>query len=480
MAGTDRENIQNLIEAKKIKISRLASQIQDLTLLREAEIRELATLQMMISPIGKLPTELLAEVFHHHVPIERLSTWAEDNTDEIVQAALHISQVCHSWREIAHDIPGLWVDGFRFDIDKEYTERQLAQTKTWLERSHPLPITIYFHGFSEPGCILPEILLSSTRRWRNLIWDVPFLEPLTKLGPGSLEALEIFTMDAQSFRHGPPDGAVDAFLLSQLRIFEIAIPLNDDVHMHSIFHVPWSQLTSLRMHNVTSLNDCCQMLVQCISVVSVDLYTREWTFPDSAPPVVVLPFLETLKMDFSCFNPGNIARVDPFFSALSLPSLKTLDLTFEIGDVEFIWDTQKFSEFQDRSPVVQKIQLNCDDEMDTDSLLTLLRHSPSITELKINCELDDAFMHGLQCIHNGPSPFVPNLQRLTLRNMGSQPSDSAVEAMVRSRWWTGSAIPFPGVSHLQSPLTLTRGPHMSIQGIKTRLADLGIYMHRGY
>ncbi|KAJ6561480.1 hypothetical protein DFH09DRAFT_831785, partial [Mycena vulgaris] len=63
----------------------------------------------MISPIGKLPTELLANIFHLVVPPEGFrSDCPEDYSGKIIAEALRVSQVCRYWREMAHSTPRLW------------------------------------------------------------------------------------------------------------------------------------------------------------------------------------------------------------------------------------------------------------------------------------------------------------------------------------------------------------------------------------
>jgi hypothetical protein len=54
--------------------------------------------------------------------------------------------------------------------------------------------------------------------------------------------------------------------------------------------------------------------------------TRRWNSTDVDVPVTVLPYLKMLKMQFEV---GNLAaRIDPFFTPLSLPSLEFLELGF--------------------------------------------------------------------------------------------------------------------------------------------------------
>ncbi|KAJ7437854.1 hypothetical protein B0H11DRAFT_1220002 [Mycena galericulata] len=215
MVLTEKENIQSLIDAKKIKISnlasqkeRLVSQLQDLTLLREAEIQELAALQMMMSPIGKLPTELLGEIFYFHVPVEAFWEEGTIHIAHIIVSALAISHVCRHWRKISHEMPQLWVHGFQFNISRKATDLEFAQTKAWLERSQPL-LTFVMAGLPRANPSKAPIFPTSLcppHTGGGISFGMHL--PLTKLPPGSLYALENFTMEDLDFI--PPERPVDA------------------------------------------------------------------------------------------------------------------------------------------------------------------------------------------------------------------------------------------------------------------------------
>ncbi|KAF7352380.1 F-box domain-containing protein [Mycena venus] len=449
MAGPyiNQAHIQGLVEAKKKQIANRAMQIQNLVRLQEAEISELAALQLTVSPIGKLPTELLIKVFYLVVPPELFSDQGSDNTDQIVDGAHRVSQVCHHWREIAHGAPQLWVDGFRFSVSERPSRLELEQTTAWLERSHPLPITIYFHctagGNLDPGVGFKEtelfrILLSTTRRWRHVIWDIPYLCPLGDLHPGDFEGLEQFTIENRDLR--PPTKSLDVFL-SATRLREVGIRTHgaDQPDIIEVFHFPWKQLTSLTLEDGLSFGACRDIMLQCTSMRSMKIRSCSWDALEvsPAPPVVVLPFLNTLELHVD----GLVATaLGHLFPSLALPALKSLNLSFNDPlHHTVMWDTALFSEFQIRSPSVEKIVLTAQETaVAVENLLALVRHSPAVTDLTINVfGIDDVFVHGLQVKENDPHPLAPRLVTLALGHpvdASSDELDSALEGMIRSRW----------------------------------------------
>ncbi|KAJ7368728.1 hypothetical protein DFH08DRAFT_32203 [Mycena albidolilacea] len=242
----DMAHIQSLIDAKRNKISNLASQIQEITRLREVEINELVALQAMISRVAILPTELLANIVHLVVPPEGFWDGETDKTDEIVAEAHRVSQVSRHWRQIAHATPQLWVDGFSFCASEKSTRLALEQTMAWLERSSPLPITIFFHctggadGLPSTAYTRTELfstLLSAIHRWKHVIWDIPHLFPLYDLTLGSFEALERFSIESRMIKWPPK--FMDVFLTAP-RLREVIICIRDDPRRH-----PWSLPHSL-------------------------------------------------------------------------------------------------------------------------------------------------------------------------------------------------------------------------------------------
>ncbi|KAJ7797319.1 hypothetical protein B0H14DRAFT_3887158 [Mycena olivaceomarginata] len=312
MAERLRRHIQSLMEAKRTKISNLASQTQDLMRLREAEINELAALQAMISPIAKLPTELLAKIFHLVVPPE-----------------------------------GFW------DYDMEITNKEIHH-----------------------------------------------LFPLCGLPPGSFEALERFSIESMDIQR-PPEGL--DIVLAAPRLREVAICIRNDrgsqSDMLGLFRIPWNQLTHLTLEEDLSFEDCRDIMLQCTNARSIKIRASLWDESSLSltPVVVVLPNMETLEFHQS-YGLVEIA-IGHLFACLALPALKSLELSVEMEEEPILtWDAGLFSQFQDRSPTIERISLSASGVLvHADNLIALLRHSPAVTEVTIyDCQIDDAFVRGLE------------------------------------------------------------------------------------
>ncbi|KAJ6458647.1 hypothetical protein C8R47DRAFT_1162937 [Mycena vitilis] len=461
MARThDKTHIQALIETKRTKISTLATQIHDLTRLREAEISELAVLEFMLSPTGKLPIELLAHIFLFVIPPEAISVDG-DNVDDIIEGALTVSQVCRHWRRIAHGTPLLWVEGFRLSASQN-TDLALEQTAAWLERSHPLPITIFFRDvanedadFAATG--VPGALFSTAARWRSIVWTIPSLIPLCDLPSSrSLERLEQFTIETRFLKMPPREIVLSAPLLRRVTI-SVDREGGRQGNLLALLRLPWRQLTHIFLGNDFTLNECGAIVAQCINALSITIYAcLGWGGVLPTTTIAVLPFLEELEIYVCDYEEEPISGIAHFLGRLALPALKILDLNIEDQPEETIWDVRKFSDFQDRSPSIEKIELKLlRSPINADHLIPLLRHSPVLTELILgDCHIDDTFIRELCVNENDHQVLAPRLAKLHLSSIGDGPSDDALEAMVRSRW-------HPGPERLSSSHDVAPGVHLT-------------------
>jgi hypothetical protein len=100
------------IGATETNIHRLSTQIDELICARQKERNTLARLWFMIVPVGKLPTELLVEIFALAAESDSSSMVVDRGLpafglDHPVRQALLLSQVCSSWRQIVTKLPRL-------------------------------------------------------------------------------------------------------------------------------------------------------------------------------------------------------------------------------------------------------------------------------------------------------------------------------------------------------------------------------------
>ncbi|KAJ6593282.1 hypothetical protein B0H19DRAFT_1089650 [Mycena capillaripes] len=477
------EDVKVQIDTVEANIRRITSQIDELKRQRQKERRALARLWFMILPVGRLPTELVVQIFEHAVQADM-----ETNTSGIRLPALvnrpprhpvfPLSQVCSYWRQMVISTPSLWaacsVD-VRMHRSKPCTAAYLDGLKTLLHRSAPVPIAVSL-ACDAPARIytilqplwtstVVEGMASTAPRWKYLKADsVSFAHLIVKLAPGTFSSLE--RLDLQ-YIPAVPNNPIHLFLpcprLRRLTVFPYLGQLQ----------IPWPQLTYLVVHE-PSLATCRRILLQCSNLISAKLVTGEWESADIDAPLTVLPFLSTLTVNF-IDEDGTPRRVDPFFMPLALPALRTLDLAFESDSLSGgIWPTQEFSAFQNRAPNIAEVTLtNC--SIAAADLVTLLRLAPSLAKLNlISCEdcIDDSFLEHFRYDEAQAQPLASRLRQLYWKWIGHRFEEDMFEAAIRSRWWKEESVAAPpGVLPLQKVM-LVQSFGSSKEALLDRMQDM--------
>ncbi|KAF7980615.1 hypothetical protein HWV62_37398 [Athelia sp. TMB] len=90
----------------------------------------------LLSPIRRLPPEILAAIFMHLLP----KTWATHRVDARRNRMLP-SHICQHWRALALATPGLWAN-ISVKIDGWNIDGKLECIKLWRARSGSCPLTV--------------------------------------------------------------------------------------------------------------------------------------------------------------------------------------------------------------------------------------------------------------------------------------------------------------------------------------------------
>ncbi|KAF8205754.1 hypothetical protein K438DRAFT_1818471 [Mycena galopus ATCC 62051] len=427
--------VKVLIATAEANIERLTTQIRELTSIRERERSILATLRLMVVPIGKLPTELLVEIF---------------------KLAVDAPVVSPYWRQIIHNAPQLWAQGFvEINLSQKLNDRlgYMDGLQTLLARSNPLPISISLTRTardptrSESVQTIARMVTATAHRWKNLSVDMSSFD----IQHESFAVLERLSMQDLSKQKDP----VIAFQSSpRLRYFDFWSGSITVSPIH-LLRLPWSQLTHLDIEDM-SLGGCRAVLLQCTHLVSgkfTTFYAWDSVFPATESPVITLPRLQHLTLSFDGDMPDGVHGVQAFLLPLALPSLKTLEFSFG-GHDGVTWPTQVVTLFQDRCPNIEEITFALS-SIPTEGLIALLRNGRALTTLTVNycwnC-INAHFWDALQYDIADPTPLAPKLENLSLENVGDNFEDGMLEAAIRSRWWPDdvSDDPPPRISRLET------------------------------
>jgi hypothetical protein len=484
-----KEDVKAHINETEANIRRFTTQIDELERARQKERRTLARLWFIIVPLGKLPTELLVEIFHLAVQPESCSTddrigiVVDRNTPAFgthhpVHQSLLLSQVCSSWRNIVVGSPKLWAAGsvdVRLDRHRYSPENYVDGLKILLDRSLPLPVHVSLtcenddlHTTEVHRHIL-RAMIPTASRWKTLkmdSWSVDNLSLLdTPPGPfTTLEALDLAVLHSNNMHL--------FFICPRLRHLKLVVIENGDrISVDDVLRIPWAQLTHLELQEEDPTT-CRFILLQCTNIVSAKLITLDWDTPDVAAAATVLPFLKTLEVHFEASS-HVVGYIAPFFTALSLPSLQT----FRLGLSHIDWPPEDFSAFQMRAPNIAQISLiGC--RIASQQLITLLRLTPALTMLTlfdcVNC-IDNEFLRAFSYNETGAQWLVPQLRELDWRCIRDLFDADVFEAAIRSRYWTGDAAP-AGMARLRS-VTLEKSTFPILFDWMRELIEQGLVLH---
>ncbi|KAL0575830.1 hypothetical protein V5O48_006138 [Marasmius crinis-equi] len=134
--------------------------------LHDAEVY-LAQASSLLSPIHRIPTELLTKIFTFAGEEGReTNTFGVYRKQESV--AFRISAVCHRWRVVALDTPELW-SRFAVSLNRRFA----SPVKLFLGRSRQKPLSIIIEGAAEDDLDLSLLrsIVDHAPRWQSVDYE---------------------------------------------------------------------------------------------------------------------------------------------------------------------------------------------------------------------------------------------------------------------------------------------------------------------
>ncbi|KAJ7776764.1 hypothetical protein DFH07DRAFT_29645 [Mycena maculata] len=415
---------KGLIKASEETIADIDSQMQNLARLRDRERGILAILCNAIVPANKLCAELLVEIFLF-LAMPRPGQSTLESTAASIAAILTVSQVSAYWRKIATAAPRLWTNFFHLQLKTRPTDAYLTALTWWLDRSSPLSIRVTVKSDLPPHDIAPLIhtLLRGASRWSDLTLQIRSLACLPATIPHSLDKL---TEVRISVHYGSLEKR--STFLNALSLRKAALNTDD------LALLPWKHLTKLSLTTSSAVH-CLEVLDRCMNLKRAELsfYPFRTGEPAAVPlkPSTVIPSLECIWLYFADTPSAPVLR------HLTLPNLKSLRIGHSLRGRPSEWPTAMFTQFQQRSPFITRIEL-VSVQIASAEFITMLRNLPLLQSLSTwNCRhcIDDAFLQALRYQDSDLSPLVPALTSLSLREVGCSFHRSNLEKTIRSRWW---------------------------------------------
>ncbi|KAF7318591.1 hypothetical protein HMN09_00369800 [Mycena chlorophos] len=291
------------------------------------------------SPTLKLPTETIAEIFHHYLPPYPLCPpFLGDSSPT------RLTHVCRRWRDIALSSRALWrairIDGKETQPD-DVPSRQLSFTETWFARSEPLAVSVsyrcHFHAYYATApkwqhqTAILAALFAQCHRWQYATLELS-------------ENVPIVPSRASPTRHMPL--LVDLRLKTYSMGTEVALAKLDTPRLRRLEGILQSHdnymvlfgpsvlggLTHLTLHFIAvtdawSLLKHCPLLTHCRLLVTNAVFLGS-EFEETHVRVP-LSNLTTLVLDFAG---GVVPNIDVLLSAVALPALQNLAINESLAN----------------------------------------------------------------------------------------------------------------------------------------------------
>ena len=368
--ATDSESleIQSLLELPTSRLEKLTSRLLELEEQCEQIRNEQSALRLFISKhralislIRKLPIDILQEIFIACLPI------AHNNVMSRWEPPILLTQICSSWRTVAHATPQLWKsihiaapdnklgrysgEHRNFSSTTVEHDRRSEAVVEWLTRSaaHPLNISL---GHLESDAVngfyykIVNSLIRFAERWREVRLSAPYqaLVPIASLPTSKVPLLETLSLNYSPVYTAAQFDFLSVWITSgvlkapNLRDFGLRLS-----HVHgdmTRLPINWSQLTNISLEGSSwspssplSISKAYKLLSLCRNLVTCRLEIGHITEYNEIPletttALIPLPFLTRLSV-----REVN-ASLSRLFSLLHLPSLSDIEFHTTIPPTE--------------------------------------------------------------------------------------------------------------------------------------------------
>lgn len=431
------QQIKSTVESVENEIIRLRRSLAELEDYRARLYDDITRHQAVLSPVHKLPPEILAEIFLHAADGSSL-VWPRKNGSD-VEMPLLLGRICSYWRTVTHALPLLW-SKIRLDIPPGLENRSACSFKAACAAMHDLMemcfsrsgntlLSFSITADGPPELVEPILLafVKHSSRWRDIYIDLAQLSRyhkilvLAKNNVPKLYRLHLGTSVKDTLA---PD-ILDAFEFSP-SLKELSIS-----HLTRPFHilcVPWAQLTHLTSKMSTFREGEFSEILRHASSLVVFSTEGERILEVTSSQPVLLRHLEKLAI----VNKGSyITKSFQFFTA---PNLKELYL-------------HAITPFNPEQTIAMLTRSNCklthltmhsSQEVDTIweenfGIARLLGYVPSLVHLHlIVLKSGDDLIHRLGLHSNIFPQILPNLECFILED-GFCISAFSLAEVLRSR-----------------------------------------------
>ncbi|KAG6374421.1 hypothetical protein JVT61DRAFT_4458 [Boletus reticuloceps] len=377
------------LEAVEEDIFRLQARLADIQRRKHELTSYVEDLGALLSPIRRMPPEIMARVFDFCGDIYVRGPHCEPSR----HAPLLLGSVCRSWRTLSLAMPRLWT-ALYLDLPTFGTlNKQEEVLYAWIHRSRPFPISLWlwndFLTDDVPATFLrrlSHIIEENADRWRAIFVHFPAAtrdwDCFNALLCCHLPVLEELEISPQCTPWAPfrPE------LLPRLR--ELQIPAGAMPDSHST--LPWTQLTQLTLrggYRPADIDVLLGILTYAPHLahlhVEITQYKCETKWDDTqeriAMPCLATLVLVTISSHDECLT--------HFMDALSMPVLRDFQLLTRVWDTSNMttrWCHDSFLGLLARSKCALNHFTLAAVDMSSGELRQVLERCPSLVLLKLN------------------------------------------------------------------------------------------------
>ncbi|KAF5368434.1 hypothetical protein D9758_002404 [Tetrapyrgos nigripes] len=442
----------------QVEINKYKAMILMLESKREGMKKAMEKYRTLLSPVHRLPSELLSKIFGYCCKYNFL--------DLAMPPASSLSMVCGRWREIALLSPSLWSsiyilglptsdeeDEEGVDEEEERMKRDCItnRVRLCLERSKSAPlkldITIYSSHYSSEGCSLSNtvmrLLAEHSERWEEFSYKGPECYASSAADRTHfpiLRSLRLLTGPAQSGSHDQdPSLPLDRFRNCPA----LTSVYTDTVETEDRLQLPWASI------RVLGLCDCSDasvltILPSCLTLEELTLSEVYDTVNQTSPQrMIVSDTIRTLSI-FAPYD-DSVPNIQHF----TFPRLSSINISHPATSPIHLQQLIQRSSCSITSLSLDGLRL-------TDSQLTsLLRLMPELRTLEIGiCEgypiARSRFLDHLTANPNdGHHLFLLHLTELKIEFAGEEVDEQSLTNALTSRLVPFASSPM-GVDCLQS------------------------------
>ncbi|KAJ7069461.1 hypothetical protein C8F01DRAFT_1112810 [Mycena amicta] len=314
--------IKGLLVQPRIRLQELDETIRQLQTERDKLAAHIAAHEALISPIRRIPLDMLQEIFVACLPTDRNSVMSAS------EAPVLLGRICSHWRTVAFQTSALWArlhivepqcppwtytGGAKTRVAAK-TAQRLDVAKRWLDRSGQRPLSICFRGSdlsyresldTQSTLSFLRLLTSYVSRWNiidlNFRLDIDTFAQLTQLETNSAPLLQNFTLNFPGIT-APAPSTLDWTTLRFLKGSETLSECSLDHCGSNFLRIPvdWSRLTRLEIADgpltfseweiVELLAECAQLQTCAVSLFPANANLIPLALPDASHiRVVELP-----------------------------------------------------------------------------------------------------------------------------------------------------------------------------------------------